>query len=159
MRRPRCCCARLCIWMPIHSPDEIACCVSVIISGNDDILKSYKYHPMAHVFPRIRAFHCTGFLICSMDPLWLDISVVYNSFTFIGHPMVTSSCIHLCTRTIFSCLDKGKELVILMLLQVHRMAQTRVTRQRSHAKHVAERVSPFLPSFQNAFFYPYLSTT
>lgn len=40
VRRPRCCCARLCIWMPIHSPDEIACCVSVIISGNDDILKS-----------------------------------------------------------------------------------------------------------------------
>lgn len=26
--------------MPIHRPDEIACCVSIIISGNDDILKS-----------------------------------------------------------------------------------------------------------------------
>lgn len=38
--RPRCCCVGLCIWMPIHRPDEIACCVSIIISGNDDILKS-----------------------------------------------------------------------------------------------------------------------
>lgn len=26
--------------MPIHRPDEIACRVSIIISGNDDILKS-----------------------------------------------------------------------------------------------------------------------
>lgn len=33
-------CVRLCIWMPIHRPDEIACRVSIIISGNDDILKS-----------------------------------------------------------------------------------------------------------------------
>lgn len=39
-QHPCCWWIRLCIWMPSHRPDEISCCVSIIITDNDGILKS-----------------------------------------------------------------------------------------------------------------------
>lgn len=74
---PRCCCVRLCIWMPIHRPDEIACCVSVIISGNDDILKSCNTYTINFTILWSQAFRflsCAAFPcpFCRLSPKPLD---------------------------------------------------------------------------------------